>query len=838
MSSLNTTNFKYLFILGVLVLNFNFLIAQVPQDSLSLEDYRGATKAITTSFFFIGSFFVMGIYMLLFYIQSRKRDYLLYSIYLLLFSIYFLLRIDEVARFNIIDASYTLHNHLLIPMLFIITSVYVKFINIFAEIKSYSPSFSKRLDIFCAIIMVVGFGLIVYILFTGDFQGVADIRSYLTIPMHIYTLAALIRAYIIIKSAIRNYIFWSNLFLFTFSIVGVYSASSLTYDETLTSHVLLDFYTFNASQLGTFLEMICFSLGLGYKFSLIEKENDEVKEKYIHELKKNEEVSRQLNEELARLVEERTEELSRKNLQLEKEKETKSNFFANISHEFRTPITLILGPIQNLIKKKNLSSEDRGVLEMIRNNSNKLLHLVDQLLGISKLESKNSADNLVPINLKSFFSRLLDGFQYAIAEKNINFNIEIKGIRKVIIFDEDSLNKITTNLLSNALKYTPENKEIYFTIQIKKNLLVLEIKNTGVSIPENKQQKIFKRFYRIKQDKGYGIGIGLALVKELVTHYKGKISVTSKNDEWTKFRVALPVLFQENNSDAEEEVLFEKEYVQASINTFGKQPVNKLESSYVNTKKSNLLLLIDDNREVLLYLTSLLKSKYDIITAENGKDGIKLAKEKVPDLIISDIMMPFVDGIELSKKVKEDTRTSHIPIILLTARADYENELKGIRSGAEEYVVKPFNNDILLAKIETLLSNRYLLWKYYFRNEELSLTEFTFNATEQGFVEKLQEVVEENFSNGYFTAKDFAEELGMSRMQFHRKIKAVSGMSALEYLNRFRLKNAANLLSNPALRISDIAFSTGFNDANYFSKVFKNQYQMSPTEYRSEKVNV
>lgn len=802
-----------------------------------MEDYKGATKAITTSFFFIGSFFVMGIYMLLFYIQSKKRDYLLYSIYLLLFSFYFLLRVDEVARFDIIDASYNLHSHLLIPMLFIITSVYVRFINIFAEIKSYSEPFSRRLDGFCMLIMAVGFGLITYTVFTNDFEGVANIRIYLTIPMHLYTLAALIRAFIIIKSRIRNYIFWSNFFLFTFSILGVYSASSLPYDETVTSHVLFGFYTFNASQFGTFLEMICFSLGLGYKFSLIEKEKDEVKEKYIYELKRNEEVTRQLNEELTRLVEERTEELVLKNKQLEKEKETKSNFFANISHEFRTPITLILGPIQSLIKKETLAPDDKGILEMIRNNSNKLLHLVDQLLGISKLESKNSKDNLVPITLKSFFSILLDSFQFAIAEKNIKFSIEIKSVVSEIVFDRDSLNKITTNLVSNALKYTPENEEVHFTISVKKSYLILDIKNTGIGIPKCEQKKIFKRFYQVNQEKSSGIGIGLALVKELVTYYKGNISVESKDNLWTKFHVELPIRHQEMDESNKEDLILENQYVKA-LNTSNEGDIDaKKQVRADKSKKTNLILLIDDNKDMLCYLSSLLQDTYEIITADNGKEGILLAKEIVPDLIISDIMMPFVDGIELSKRVKEDTRTSHIPIILLTARADSENELKGIQSGAEEYVVKPFNNDILRAKIETLLSNRYLFWKYYFRNEEYPSAEFTFNSTEKGFVEKLQNVVEENLSNGYFTAQEFAQEMGMSRMQFHRKIKAVSGMSAIEYLNSVRLKNAAKLLNNPALRISDIAFSTGFNDPNYFSKVFKNQYHMSPTEYRNEKVS-
>ena len=820
---------KVLVLFFVLICGFT-LFGQVSQETaVSYESYRNATKAIVTSFLFIGSFLVMGVYMFLLFIQNRKRDYLLYGIYLLVFTFYFLLRIDEVVRFDILDSSYELHNHLLIPLLLIMTAIYVKFINVFAEIRKYSVPFAKRLDIFSTVFVIVGLGLIVYTLFTHDFEGVRNIKSYLTLPMHAYTLAALIKAFFIIKSRISHYILWSNIFLFTFSIIGVYSASSLTYDETLTTHALYGFYTFNSSQLGVFLEMICFALGLGYKFNLIEKEKDDVKGKYIRQLKKNEEVSRQLNEELTHLVEERTSDLKIKNALLEKEREIKANFFANVSHEFRTPITLILGPVQRLLKRKDLSVEDRNAFNMIKLNSNRLLILVDQLLGISKIESSENPPEQTKIDLHHFYSKTIGAFQLAIENKKIELNIQIPKENTKIIFDEDALNKIVSNLLSNALKYTPERKKIDFCSVLKQNILEITITNTGVGIPEGQREKIFDRFYQINQNQGTGIGIGLALVNELVNFYKGSIILESKVGEWTTFKVKLPVETADDKGNLKEE----KDFFNSHTAIVTPQKEGRLTAQKAH---SNLLLVIDDNKDMITFLTSLLSEDFEVISAENGMEGIRTAKDRVPDLIISDVMMPIKDGIQLSKELKEDMRTSHIPIILLTARADHKNQLKGIRSGAEEYLVKPFNNELLLAKIESLLSNRNLLQKYYLRNDINQSSENTFNTTEKGFLKQLKEVVEEELENGGFTAEQFAEHLGMSRMQFHRKIKAVSGMSSMEYLNRARLSRAKKMLKNSTLRISEIAFSTGFNDANYFSKVFKKHYKLSPTEFRKRKI--
>ncbi|RIV34925.1 response regulator [Flagellimonas lutimaris] len=822
---------KVLVLFFVLICGFT-LFGQVSQETtVSYEAYRNATKAIVTSFLFIGSFLVMGVYMFLLFIQNRKRDYLLYGIYLLVFTFYFLLRIDEVVRFDILDSSYELHNHLLIPLLLIMTAIYVRFINVFAEIRKYSVPFAKRLDVFSTVFVIVGLGLIVYTLFTHDFEGVRNIKSYLTLPMHAYTLAALIKAFFIIKSRIRHYILWSNIFLFTFSIIGVYSASSLTYDETLTTHVLYGFYTFNSSQLGVFLEMICFALGLGYKFNLIEKEKDDVKGKYIRQLKKNEEVSRQLNEELTHLVEERTSDLKIKNELLEKEREIKANFFANVSHEFRTPITLILGPVQRLLKRKDLSVEDRNAFNMIKLNSNRLLSLVDQLLGISKIESSNNQPEKSKIDLHVFYSKTIGAFQLAMEEKKIELHTQIPKKRTEIIFDEDALSKIVSNLLSNALKYTPERKKVDFFSVLKHNILEITITNTGVGIPEGQKEKIFDRFYQINQNQGTGIGIGLALVNELVNFYKGSITLESKVGEWTTFKVKLPVETGDDKENLKEEKGFLNNLTAIAPPIKEQTPI----AQEAPKTHSNLLLVIDDNKDMITFLTSLLSEYFEVISAENGMEGIRTAKERVPDLIISDVMMPIKDGIQLSKELKEDMRTSHIPIILLTARADHKNQLKGIRSGAEEYLVKPFNNELLLAKIESLLSNRNLLQKYYLKNDINQFLENTFNTTEKGFLRQLKEVVEEELENGDFTAEQFAEHLGMSRMQFHRKIKAVSGMSSMEYLNRARLSRAKKMLKNSTLRISEIAFSTGFNDANYFSKVFKKHYKLSPTQFRKQK---
>lgn len=796
-------------------------------NTISNQTSSQTTKAIVTSFFFVGSFFVMGIYMILLFIQNKKQDYLFYSLYLLVFTYYFFLRIDDVLQFDLFGGSYTVHQHLLTPLLLVITSIYVRFINLFAEINEFDKAFSKRLNVFCILLLITAGSMVIYTLITKDFEGIRQNRSYFTLPMHVYTLLALIRAFRIIKTRIRHYILWSNIFLFTFSIIGVYWANSLPGRETIHSNSLFGFYAFNASQLGIFLEMICFSLGLGYKFGLIEKEKDEVKEKYIQELKKNEEVSRQLNEELTELVKERTREIENKNELLKKEQELKSTFFTNISHEFRTPITLISSPVQDLLKAGDLKKSSKESLEMIGRNSKKLLSLVEQLLDISKLDAGSMQLKLEIGDIQSFMANLIEPFAYMANQKGIQFETETGFKQTYLWFDKGILEKVVTNLLSNALKYTPANGSIFCETKVAGARFGFEVRNTGKGLSSEELERVFDRFYRTNDNGVPGTGIGLALVKDLVDLNKGSITVESAKNDWTVFRVSIPIVkevYETSDFSAQSQPI-ENGYGQ--IENFADDRLeNKTESELPH------ILVVDDNKDVRKYLGNLLHEKYNILTAKNGKEGLKAAKLESPDLILSDVMMPVMDGMELSQKLKEDIQTSHIPIVLLTARAGEENVLEGIQLGVDDYITKPFKNEFLLAKIDSMLANRNRVKDHYNKANGLKPKNLVFNNVEEKFFTKLQEVIDENLQNASFNVENFCAHVGMSRMQLHRKLRATLGVSASEFLNNERLKSAKRLLEESSLTISEIAYLSGFNSPNYFAKNFKKRFNFTPSDYR------
>jgi len=775
----------------------------------------------------------MGLYMLLLFVQNKKQDYLLYAFYLLLFTFYFFLRIDDVLRFDLFQKSYEIHKHLLTPLLFVITSVYVRFINVFAEIRQYNASFSKRLDLFCILLLLTATGLVLYMGITRNFNWVQEHRSYFTIPMHAYTLLALIRAFIIIKSKIRHYILWSNIFLFTFSIIGVYSANAHGGQETLTSNNLYGFYSFNASQVGIFLEMICFSLGLGFKLSLVEKEKEEVTEKYIQELKKNELFTKQLNEDLSALVKKRTLEIEKKNEQLQQEQDLKSKFFTNISHEFRTPLTLISGPVQRQLEKKNLPASDAHSMRMVQRNANRLLALVDQLLDISKLEAGNVSLNMEKGDLKNILCQIISPFEYLAQKKNITFTYAVTSHQPMVWYDRDVIEKLITNLVSNAIKFTPDGGTIQCASKIEASKLFFEIRNTGQGLTAEELDRVFDRFYQVASNhRSTGTGIGLALVKDLIGLYKGNIEVSSQPGQWTRFQFEIPVEKEAfDAADLKPAIKFlsngEKELPLSPIDPKPLMPERE-------SKQKPSVLIIDDNEDMRNYLKSILEKDYTISSAKDGAEGVETAINEIPDLVISDVMMPLVDGIEVSKMLKKDIRTSHIPIVLLTAKASRANHLEGLRTGAEDYVVKPFNNELLLTRVQGLLENRDRLKVHYQNGHIHNLKDLHDNSAESKFRTQLQQAIEQKFKDPDFGADEFCNFMGMSRMQLHRKLKATLGISATEFLNRERLLAAKSLLVQSELSVSEIAYSTGFNSPNYFGRLFKRSYGQTPSSFRQK----
>lgn len=507
----------------------------------------------------------------------------------------------------------------------------------------------------------------------------------------------------------------------------------------------------------------------------------------------------------------------------------KSNFFVNVSHEFRTPLTLILGPIDRFLKKKDLNTKDRSNLEMMQRNSNRLLSLVDELLDISKIEEgryklKVSQNPMIP-----FVQTLANGFVYKAQQKKIEFTITTKPNSHETWFDAIAVEKIIVNLLSNAIKYTNENGKIECHALIENNKLHFEVKNTGVGLSKEEIKNIFERFYQVNENKT-GVGVGLALVKELITLHKGSISVESTVNQWTSFKIILPT---------HKSVYIQKEIIKdTTVNTkqnstpfLLNKELSEVEDVENTNQDSQILLIVDDNEDIRTYVSSIFKKDYTIITAENGEEGIDMAIKHIPDIIISDVMMPVLDGIQLSKNLKRDERTSHIPIILLTAKSGEQNEITGIKTGADDYITKPFSEDVLQLKVKNRIKSIKKLQERFSQEIILRPAAISVNSIEEKFLERVQLVLDTQITETSFSIQDFCEATAMSRMQLHRKLKALTGLTTSEFVKSERLKLAAKLLKSSDINISQIGYVVGFNDHAYFSKSFKDIYKCTPSEY-------
>ncbi len=492
--------------------------------------------------------------------------------------------------------------------------------------------------------------------------------------------------------------------------------------------------------------------------------------------------------------------------------ELKSRFFANISHEFRTPLTLIKSPVQSLqseIKDEN----QKNKLNLIESNSSRMLELVDQLLELSKIDSGNLKLILKDGNISSFLNSIIEPFEFQAKEKSINFTSNIQKTTENKAFDKDVIEKIVTNLVSNAFKYTTQNQEIVFAASIIGSNLKLVISNTGSEVKKEDLPKLFERFYQ-KNDAQQGVGIGLALVKELVDLYKGTIETKLENNELA-FIVNLPLSVTNENA--------------VVIPT-------KLESAIVENEKLSeselpILLIVDDNAEIRMVLKDIFENEYQILEAQDGEQALKIAQKEIPDCIISDVMMPKMDGLEFTKAIKNNEVTSFIPVILLTAKTSDEAHLEGLQSTADAFLTKPFNNQIVKATVLQLISERKKLHKRYSQELVLRPVDIVINSVEEQFLEKLQKVLDKELSNSNFSSEDFASAVGMSRMQLHRKLKSLLGVSATEFIRNERLKTATELLKTGNGNISDVAYAVGFNDVSYFSKCFKEMYDCTPTEF-------
>ncbi|TAJ12725.1 response regulator [Marinilabiliaceae bacterium JC017] len=518
-------------------------------------------------------------------------------------------------------------------------------------------------------------------------------------------------------------------------------------------------------------------------------------------------------------------------------------FFTNISHEFRTPLTLIIGPLENLMKKYTFTDESGEVLKVVHRNANVLYRLINQLLDFRKVETGSMELNVKEGNVIAFLSQAAEGFRYMAREKDIYYVINQEINSCIISFDADIVEKVVYNLLSNAFKYTNKHGEVRLNLGVgereldadSKKWFKIEVVDTGVGIPEDQLQDVFIRYKQFKHSDNHqpGTGIGLALTKRLVDLHGGHIEVQSEVDKGSVFTVYLPGdgVIIDMMADGEDIGAFPAEVNEYPSEIIDLDDVgNKQEK--VSSFRNHKILVVDDNEEVVNYLERILRDKYKVVTAFDGQDAWEKAVDDSFDLIVADVMMPRMDGIELCDQLKSNIQTSHIPVIILSARSSVENRIEGIKTGADAYIAKPFNADLLDAYIENLLNSRDKLKDAFSSKQFIEPSDITSTNIDEQFITKALSVVKENMDNENFGVEDLGQALGMSRSNLHRKLKAMTGKSTTDFIRTIRLKEAATLLLSSDLQISEIAYQVGFNSSSYFIKSFKKEFSMSPGQYK------
>ncbi|WP_320020079.1 two-component regulator propeller domain-containing protein [Labilibaculum manganireducens] len=515
----------------------------------------------------------------------------------------------------------------------------------------------------------------------------------------------------------------------------------------------------------------------------------------------------------------------------------KLKFFTNISHEIRTPLTLILTPLEKLISQKMPPHEVNSYLDVMYRNTTKLDRLISQLLDFRKLESGNLKLELAEGDIVRFISGVVQSFESYAAEKGIDLRFNTLKERLVTRFDADKIEKILNNLLSNAFKFTEKEEEITVNLSLvfdtnEENtdgeFIEIVVRDTGQGISEINVPKIFNRFFQAnKEDVQTGTGIGLAFVKELVKLHKGEIFVVSKPGKGSKFTIRIP--YEKEVS----EVVSGNKTAIPSIEPNAKFVKEK--GGTKNSFHSKIMLIVEDNLDVRAIIKSHFTSKYQVLEANDGKEGWKLALINIPDIIISDVLMPDVDGYEFCKRVKKDERTSHIPVLFLTALHSKESEIKGLLCGADDYITKPFDLAVLQTKIDNMLLIRDSL-KEKFSNEMVLLPKnIIISSPDEKFLQKAVEVVENNIADTDLDIERFSREVGVSRMQLYRKLDALTDMTVKEFIRSIRLKRASQLLEQESMSISEIAYAVGFKDLSHFRKCFRQMYGMNATEYKQKK---
>ncbi len=517
----------------------------------------------------------------------------------------------------------------------------------------------------------------------------------------------------------------------------------------------------------------------------------------------------------------------------------KQDFFTNISHEIRTPVTLILSSINKLLKSDEHSEEQlQNPFGTIKKNGEYLLNLVNELLDYRKFEHHQIKLKVVKGDWVKFSKEIYLSFKEFAYQKDIKFEFESTSPNIELWFDKKQMEKVLYNLFSNALKFSSTGGSIKLSITETDAEVQLELVDEGIGIPKKQLSKIFNRFYQANNASkidGAGFGLGLTISNEIIRLHQGEIKVKSKKGAGSTFTI----LLKKGNSFFNDAEIGANENNDEFIESYFTNKKNKAtvvsQSSDSPSVKEQTLLVVEDNEDICNYIVELFSDEYTVLQASNGKEGLEMALEKSPDLIVSDVMMPVMDGIELTHNLKSNVNTSHIPIILLTARASFMHKMEGFETGADDYVTKPFNESLLRARIKNILKNRSLLHEKFHSEEATDISEFVKNKRDQEFLENLGLFIEKNIDSDNLSANLVAQELGMSHSVLYKKLKTLTGLSLVEYMRDYRLKKAKQLLKTKQYTLSEVCYQVGYSDRKYFSKLFKERFGNPPTFYIKEK---
>lgn len=568
---------------------------------------------------------------------------------------------------------------------------------------------------------------------------------------------------------------------------------------------------------------------------------------YLIKVKLNETLAK-TNGELKRLnveLGEKNEEMKRLNEEVLELTHSRLVFFTNISHELRTPLTLIADPVEMLLEDTGIKGKSRELLKMVQRNALALQQLVSNILDFRKIQNGKMELKLYRFDIVKTLTMWVGDFQLTAERKQIRLHLDVDDLTgsHEMIADQEKISRIVFNLLSNALKYTPAGGEIFVSLKDEGANLRLDVKDTGKGISQDEADKIFERFFQAK-GAASGTGIGLALVKSFVELHHGEARVESEPGKGSDFIVVIP---REQEGDSQV-IHNDVDIVDNSANASASEGKNVVDESVLqyiddgdrsrgkvqqlvseNTNRPTVLV-IDDNTDIRQYERTLLQDEYIVLEAADGKEGLSVAMKEVPDLVICDVMMPVMDGLEFTEQLKTNTATSHIPVIMLTAKNLEEHRAEGYEHGADSYITKPFHSKVLLARIENLLRQRQLLKNLYqgTKEAEKEISEAHLEDRDKQFLKQLQAIIQKNLSYSEFGVEDMGQQIGLSRVQLYRKVKAMTGSSVVDLLRKARLAKAKRLLETRSMSVSEVAYDVGFSAPSYFTKCFKDEYGMLP----------